>query len=600
MFEISLSNNKQSPFIIQPAARYGYDPSLHKIVEFTNEFIIINGLKYVNETDDFYENGEYVIFISGKIFYSLSYSENLFPLLAQDLLDLYLNRGNKFLKIIKGNFIILIYNKIINSLFIAKDQLGLKYLYYKREDEYFYVSTNLNDFKRTHFEYNYSAVIEKILFTYPIGKESFIKDVFMLEQGSFLNYNDSRFVHVIYFNIEDIFPQNDIPNRFNNEHFIELFEKSVLQRANVCEKINVSLTGGFDGRTNVAVLLKNNRIFQTYSFGKIGGENTKIPLYVSGELNLDYFPVYLDDEFERDYSKCALDAVYFSDGISIFERANYVFALRQINDYSSYNITGLLGGEIFAPVHLKTDYINNTYFNLIYLEEKTDLRNVLSEETKSNYLNFEFFNQKDILEKYENNVSIRRKLIKSWQNQAYKWVYYLKDLMTLGFQQFYGNQMHLERYYCENLTPFYDLDIIHYLFSTNHINIYRNAFKSSPLVRRNNRRLQSLIIKNTFPKIGEIPVDRDYPPNYNLDYRKVFIPYIFYKRRKRLKDAPPDFTSSLWCRLFYNERIKEIYAIDENLFNIQKILKNISDYNPKNYNKEFNQLLSIAIWLSNR
>jgi hypothetical protein len=598
MFEICLSNNKQSPFIIQPAARYGYDSALHEVFEYADKFITINGLKYLHAKNDFNVDDKFVVLISGKVFNSLEYSEDLNPLLEKDILDLYLISGKKFLEKIKGNFIILIYNKITKTIFIAKDQLGLKYLYYKIEDKYFYISTNLNDFKSIHFEYNYSAVIEKILFTYPIGVETFIKNVFMLELGCILTYTASKFENQIYFSIEDLFPQNIIGNHFNKKHFLELFEKSVLQRANVSEKINVSLTGGFDGRANISVLLKNDQIFQTYSFGKKGGENTIVPIDVSKKLGIDYFPVYLDEEYEKKYSENALDSIYFSDGISIFERANYIFTLKQIANYSNYNLTGLIGGEIFAPVHLKVDYINKTYFNLIYLAEKVDLIDILSQKTLSSYLNLEFLKQKEILEKIEENIKIRGELIREWKNQEFKWMYYLKDLMTLGFQRFYGIQMHLERYYCENLTPFYDLDIIRYLFSTDHINIYSNAFKSSPLVRRNNRWLQSMIIKNSFPELGEIPVDRGYPPNYNLDCRKVFIPYIFYKRRQRLKDAIPDFTSPIWCQILFKEKIKEINAMKEKLFITKEIHKSVKDYDPVNYFKEFNQLLSTAIWLS--
>jgi hypothetical protein len=477
--------------------------------------------------------------------------------------------------------------------------LGLKYLYYKINGDQFYISTNLNDFKRIGCEYKYSVVLEKILFTYPIGDESFLGDVFLLKQGCILSYFDAELKQEEYFNMDSLFHPGSDLDRFDKRRFIEIFEKSVLQRCNAAAKMNVSLTGGFDGRANVAVLLKNHRDFRTYSFGKKGGENTVVPLAVTTKLGLNYLPVYLDEEYEKHYAECASAAIYFSDGISIFERANYIFALKKIAAYSNYNITGLLGGEIFAPVHLKTDYLNETYFKLIYSEDKFELKQFLTNKNLGNYINMSFIEQNEITEKTGEAINIRIELVKKWKKQEYKWLYYLKDLMTLGFHRFYGNQMHLERYYCENLTPFYDLDVIKYLFSTDYISIYKAAFVSSPLFRINNRKLQSLIINELFPELGEIPVDRGYPPNYNLDYRRIFIPYFYYKRIKNLKKAPPDFASPLWCKSLFKEKLHLFDGFNNEFFNSESMQKTMAGYAKENYNKDFNHLLSVALWLEN-
>lgn len=600
MFEISLTNSKKDSFIIASSDRPGYDISLHEEVCYQDNFVTISGLRYLREKDDHEENDQFAVFISGKIFYQISQTEILAPLSAKEILNDYAADGNNLIGKLKGNFIIIIYNKKRKTLFIAKDQLGLKYLYYESKGDYFYISTNLNDFKRIDYEYNYSAVLEKILFTYPIGEESYIKGVCLLKQGSILSYSDSQLIQEEYFNVENLFPNSANPLHFNKRHFLELFEKSVLQRANAADNLNVSLTGGFDGRANVAVLLKNHRNFRAYSFGKSGGENTVVPLAAAEKYGLYYLPVYLDEQYEKNYSECALNAIYFSDGISTFERANYIYALKCIAEFSNYNITGLIGGEIFAPVHLKTDYLNNTYFKLIYLKEKLDLPSILADKNLADYINRRFIERREIIEKTEEIINARIQLVNKWKKQDYGWMYYLKDLMTLGFQRFYGNQMHLERYFCENLSSFYDLDVIKYLFSTDYNSIYRNAFKNSALARINNRKLQSLIIKEFYPELGEMPVDRGYPPNYNLDFRKVFIPYFYYKRKRKLKNAVPDFSSPSWCQIMFKEKLDMFDGFDNEFINFKIIKKTIADYEIKNYNKDFNHLLSVALWLAHK
>jgi len=597
MFEISLTNDNKAAFAIAPADRHGYDAALHKIVQFQDEFISINGLRYLQEKNDFNESDQLIVCVCGKVFNQLGCSENLLPLSAVEVSNRFLADGKKLLDKIKGHFIIVIYDKKKKTLFIAKDQLGLKHLYYKSEGDCFYISTNLNDFRRIDFEYNYSAVLEKILFTYPIGDESYLKDVFMLKQGIILSYSDSKLRQEEYFNIESLFNPSNGLKRLDQGHFIQIFEKSVLQRANAAEKLNVSLTGGFDGRANVAVLLKNHRDFRAYSFGKKGGENTTVPLDVADKIKLNYLPVYLDEEYEKNYSECALDAIYFSDGISIFQRANYIYALKKIAGYSNLNITGLIGGEVLAPVHLKSDYLNNLYYRLIYLQEKLQLKTILAKNNLGKYMKLGFIEQNKLMEKIEENINKRIHLLNDWKKQDHNWMYYLKDLMTLGFPRFYGNQMHLERYYCDNLSPFYDFDIIKYLFSTEYISIYRTAFVSSPFFRIKNRRLQSLIIKELFPELGKIPVDRGYPPNYNLDCRQVFIPFYYYQRIKKLKTAPPDFASPLWCKILFDEKLDLFGKLDDMFFNSSLIKKYIAGYETESYSQDFNHLLSVALWL---
>jgi hypothetical protein len=597
MFELTITNNQNSKFGSSPENKYGFSGELHECISFVNHQIIISGLRFAKEKGDFCETQEYVIAIVGKAFYRMNYSSSNCSVDAEEILNLYSINGKDIFKQLKGNFIIAIYNKKKAQIVLVKDMLGLKYLYYKSDNTTFYLSTNLSDFKHITNKINYAAVIEKMLFTYPIGEESYLEDVFMLEQGGILSIEKGLLEKDTYVSLNDLFP-NQLPlDKFSEQTFLDKFEKSVIQRAGVSDKINVSLTGGFDGRSNVAVLLKNNKKFHSYSFGKQGGENTKVPLNVSKKLGLDYEPIFLGDDYEANYARCAMDAVYFSDGISIFERANYIYAMQKLVKYSNYNITGLIGGEIFAPVHLKTDYINSTYFDIIYLGLDFSIDTLLAEKDIKEFINSDITANKSTKQKILNNIEIRRNLINEWKNQEFGWLYYLKDLISLGFRQFYGNQMHLERYYNENLSPFYDVDLMEYIFSTRHVLIYQDAFKSSPLLRRNNRKFQNLIINHFNRKLASIPVDRGYPPIYTKDLRLFLIPYFYYYRRYKKKHLTPEFDTPSWCKILYRELINNADNFSETLLKSEVVTGALEKYNKTSYNKSFNQMLSIAIWL---
>jgi asparagine synthetase B (glutamine-hydrolysing) len=597
MFELTITNNPNSAFVCSPESKYGFAMDLHESVSFSNKQFILSGIRFKDEKEDFFENEDFTIALVGKVFYRLTFSSNLDFLNAGEILNQYMLYKKAFINNLKGNFIIAIYNKKENSLLVIKDTLGLKYLYYTWENEGFFISTNLSDFKKITKRINYAAVVEKILFTYPIGEESYLEDVFMLKEGGMLHIANGKLRKDIYTSIDSLFTQQHL-KKLDNHAFLDIFEKSVLQRASVSPNINVSLTGGFDGRANISVLLHHKKKIHLYSFGKQGGENTTVPSQVSKKLGLDYEPVFLDEEYENNYAQCALDSIYFSDGISHFERANYIYAMRKIANHAHYNITGLIGGEIFGPVHLKTDYINGTYFDIIYNGLDFSIDNLLVNKGIKQFISNEITGNKIIQQKIENNIEKRRELVNKWKKDKFGWLYYLKDFMSLGFRQFYGNQMHLERYFNENLSPFYDIDIIEYLFSTRHSLKYKNAFKNSPLLRRNNRKLQTLIIKRFSEELAAIPVDRGYPPVYTTDIRKLLIPFIFYKRRFRLKRSVPEFETPAWSNILYTELSRNSGIFSSELMNNDKTLRALEKYDRTDYNQTFNQMLSIAIWLN--
>lgn len=599
MFELAITNKLSSTFASLPENRYGFSPKLHESLFFSDNNIRISGLRFKGDDLDFIENEEHLVAIVGKVFYRLAFSSDLNFISASEVLKQFKQKKETFINYVKGTFIIVIYNKKGNDLLLVKDQLGLKYLYYKNDKGNYFISTNLNDFKLLSPKINYSAVVEKILFTYPITEESYFEDVFMLKNGCILNLQNGEVSSAVYFSVDQIFSPLNLLKKFSKQTFIDIFEKSVLQRASVSANLNVSLTGGFDGRSIVAVLLNHNYKFHSYSFGKQGGENTEVPMIVSQKLGLDYESILLEEVYENNYSRCALDAIHYSDGTSSFERANYIYAIEILASRGThYNISGLLGGEVFAPVRLKTDYINGTYYDLMYLGLNRSTHDLLEEKGIKEYINEEIIDDRDTLQKLASNVEERRKLINVWRKDECGWVFYLKDFVSLGFQQFYGNQIHLERYFNDNQTPFYDIDLLEYLYSTEHVYSYMNAFKDSVFLRRNNRKLQTMIIRNFSKALSEIPVDRGYPPAYTTDLRKLLIPFIFYRHHLQRKRLPPEFDSPAWSKILYKGLIDRETCFSHELLSKIETISSIEKYNNSDYSKDFNNMLSIAIWLN--
>lgn len=560
-------------------------------IEFTNfQFF---GLSYKNEADDWFENDAHCIITLGKVFYQYRCGKQDKGFIgAGELLGI-ITASSDYYEKIKGNFTIILFDKITNTLNIINDQLGLKPIYFSEINGEIYISNNLNNFKTFNPGINWAAVLERILFTYPIMKDTYYQGIFQLNGGEELVI-DGEIKKKQKLNIEKIV-FNEREEKFEIEEFINIFNHAVLQRAKVFDKTVLSLTGGFDGRTMVSVLLKNNIPFKAYSFGKFGGENTVVPLTISRQLGLDYMPVYLEEDYEVNYGNCSLEAIYFSDGLSFNERSNYPYVFNKLSGFSNFILSGLGGGELLRPLHLREDYMNQLYYDVIYNNQPLNINKHLDDNHISRYLKEEFIHHHKL--ELAKRIKTKQQDIQRMRNRAQGYLFYLCDLLQTGFIKYYGTEMHLERFYADNLTPYFDYDLIGYIFSTSYRRLFKKAFKSHPFFRWKGQQVYAHVLKRNYRELGKFPVDRGYKPVYLIHpLKRLFIPYLFYKRRRRRKRSPAEFTSDRWSQFFYREIEKKLTK-ESLFFNTKEISGFIANYHPGKYNLEFNRIVSLYTWL---
>lgn len=551
------------------------------------------GLSHTDEGFDFVETSSHLLCVLGNIFLRYEYKHiNDSAVSAKEMLKL-LNEDPEYYKKIKGSFVICWYLKETGEIIIINDQFAITPFYYCELGEEIYLTNNLNNFKQFSLKINNVAMLESILFSYHLTGETYYKGVFLLKGGEQLSIKNGKITSKQNFNLAKFVFNNNF-EIFDYSRLTKLFNYCVLQRVNKSSSVTTSLTGGFDGRAVVSSLLEQNIPFRAYSFGKFGGENTQVPLSIARKIKLSYSPIYLEKEYEQNYAKFAREAIYFSDGYSIFERANYPYAYNQLARFSNIVLSGLLAGEIIGAVHQKTDYINAEYYDVIYDNIDMDFKEILSKKGMLDYIDNHVIGKSS--DEILAHIEGKKKEVKTNKTKEFGYLYYLYDLLKLGFRRFYGTEIHLNRFYADNLTPFFDIDILSMLLNTNHKIIYKNAFKSSVLNRRKNRFVQAKIIQSNFSDLADIPVDRGYPPAYLFHpIKKYSIPFFFYNRRRRLENTTKEFTSDVWCEFLYKD-INEKELIETKIFNKRKVLEHMKNYNKYLYNQKYNKVLSLYLW----
>ena len=119
------------------------------------------------------------------------------------------------------------------------------------------------------------------------------------------------------------------------------------------EKVLVSLTGGFDGRCNLALLDHPKENFLCYSMDA-RSRQIKVPEKIAYKTGINYKPIILDENFVRNYAHIFLIlATYFSNGSAPISFANIYYAFNQLSSYSDVAVTGSFGSEILRPLRIE-------------------------------------------------------------------------------------------------------------------------------------------------------------------------------------------------------------------------------------------------------
>ena len=213
----------------------------------------------------------------------------------------------EMLKILDGMFAFALYNKKLNKLFIARDRLGEKPVYYYFKDGKFIFGSDLSIFKKVK---NISLNInEEILPSY-IEKGyikapySIYKHIYKLEPGHFieLENNFSNIKKKKYWNIESIINSNtlnrsSIKKTFDDEkiELKKILEKTVIKQTISDVQIGCFLSGGIDSSL-ISSILQNNtkKKIKTFTVGfddKNFDESNQAKK-ISQHLNTDHYEYF--------------------------------------------------------------------------------------------------------------------------------------------------------------------------------------------------------------------------------------------------------------------------------------------------------------------
>ena len=260
------------------------------------------------------------------------------------ILQLYINYGFKLLDFLDGMYSIAIYNLIDHQLFLARDPLGIKPLYYTTEDNFVFFSSSIKSF---YFKkkINNDAIIDYFSLGYIREPNTILDKVYSLEPGEFIIYKNSSIIKKKYFILKDIFLKNtkDVSNEIEN---------SVLKHYTSEVPSCLFLSSGTDSNIILSILKKNKINIPTISISfekdkkdqRINDEHETIK-NICKELNVENYHSLITKNLLYEYDNLFLKEMDqpTTDGLNSFIVSRIANDMKYKVAYS-----GLGGDELFC------------------------------------------------------------------------------------------------------------------------------------------------------------------------------------------------------------------------------------------------------------
>ena len=173
------------------------------------------------------------------------------------IVHLYEEFGEDCVQKLRGMFAFALWDKPKRKLFLVRDRLGIKPLYYTETNGKLIFASEIKailQHPEVKCEVNLKALDEYLTFQYIPAPHTLFKGIWKLPQGHTLSYTDGKITLRQYWDVE--FPQvpEKVDEREAAEELLERFRESIRLRLISDVPLGVLLSGGVDSSAVVAVM----------------------------------------------------------------------------------------------------------------------------------------------------------------------------------------------------------------------------------------------------------------------------------------------------------------------------------------------------------
>jgi asparagine synthase (glutamine-hydrolysing) len=262
------------------------------------------------------------------------------------LLHLYQRHGPGMLDLCNGMFAFAIWDNVEQSLFLARDRMGIKPLYYALNTSGLYFASEEKALFAAGIapEFNESSAAELLFFRCIAGEKTPYQGVQRLLPGHFLIYQNGKKTISRWYDLsEKIDPNHQVNGKIKaQDEFKELFDSSIRLRRISDVPVGTLLSGGLDSSSMTVTMARQagaaistftvRFVDEAYDEGEYARELTT-------RWNLDYHELYLPGQ---DLPDMLRQSTYFLDEPLMHGHDPHLLVLSRL---AKQKVTVLLSGE---------------------------------------------------------------------------------------------------------------------------------------------------------------------------------------------------------------------------------------------------------------
>lgn len=224
-------------------------------------------------------SGRYVVVFNGEVynFKEIAKQLNISTRTTSDteiIIEAFEKKGIEFVHLLNGMFAIVIYDKQEKKIFLFRDRLGVKPLYYFYNEKTFAFASEIKALLKSNFitrqvQLNKKAVSTFLYAGYIPEPFTIYNSIFRLPAGSFATVDEHRFEVINYWKPEEqIFTQVKSDFKSAKEELKNLLTSSVRYRMISDVPFGTFLSGGIDSSTVTAIAQTvSEKPVKTFSIG---------------------------------------------------------------------------------------------------------------------------------------------------------------------------------------------------------------------------------------------------------------------------------------------------------------------------------------------
>ena len=201
---------------------------------------------------------------------------------TETIVHLYEQYGRDCVQHLRGMFAFAIWDRNRKCLFIARDRLGIKPLYYTKTDSEFLFGSEIKvlmEHPGTRPEMNREGIPEYLAFGYLSGEETLYRSVSKLMPGHWLELNEAGEIRIEqYWDLQTVADEPAKDESYYVSAYRELLEGAVQSHLMSDVPLGVFLSGGVDSSAVAALMTRIRREpIETFSVGYSEQSYSELP-----------------------------------------------------------------------------------------------------------------------------------------------------------------------------------------------------------------------------------------------------------------------------------------------------------------------------------